>query len=66
MKTLKKIKLTSMAKEELSNRDLSQLLGGSICCICACTEFNAAMRESTTAQANNDEGSGGYGVEKNS
>lgn len=31
-----------------------------------CTEFNAAMRDSTTAQANNDEGSGGYGVEKNS
>lgn len=66
MKTLKKISLASMAKEEMKEREMSHLLGGLICCICSCAIFNGATIDSTTAQARGDLSGGGYGVEKSS
>lgn len=65
MKTLKKISLASMAKEEMKEREMSHLLGGLVCCICSCSRGSSA-NSSITAQSSGDMSSGGYGVEKSS
>lgn len=61
MKKLKKISLVSLSKDELKKRELSKLIGGENCCICACN-FDSTLQVGNISLNANSAILGGYGM----
>lgn len=61
MKTLKKISLSSLAKSELENRELSKVLGGENCCICGCQGPSGVLANGNANHSDDWSGTPGYG-----
>ena len=50
---LKALKLNTVSKAELRNREMNKLLGGSSCCVCGCNyEHSGGSSQVTNGNAN--------------
>ena len=63
MKKINKIKLSSLSNEDLNKREMNKLLGGDVCCVCHCYNYESAL---TTEGGHHETGFidpwGGYGT----
>lgn len=62
MKELKRLRLSSLSKNELQAREMNKLLGGENCCICPCDGSSSTSQNGYANNADNyHDDRGGYG-----